>query len=129
MKTCTKCGLEKDESEFSKDAQRKTGLQARCRICSRLINTAYRKANPEKEKARNAAKLAVQYAKNPEKFKARAAQWFKSNPTRERKSPIFVNSNGVRKLCTVEGCRNVHQGKGLCNAHYLRAKKAEKEFV
>ena len=33
MKTCTKCKVEKDESEFSKQTSRKDGLDYRCKSC------------------------------------------------------------------------------------------------
>lgn len=32
-KYCTKCGVEKDESEFYKDCSHKDGLSSRCRTC------------------------------------------------------------------------------------------------
>jgi hypothetical protein len=33
MKKCSKCGIEKDESEFHKDKSRKNGLQPQCKKC------------------------------------------------------------------------------------------------
>lgn len=35
MKMCTKCGEEKDESEFYKDKRRKSGLTRNCKKCVR----------------------------------------------------------------------------------------------
>jgi transposase-like protein len=35
MKTCTKCKVEKDEAEFSKETSRKDGLSYRCKSCMR----------------------------------------------------------------------------------------------
>lgn len=33
MKRCTKCGIEKNESEFSPNNRHKDGLQSRCKLC------------------------------------------------------------------------------------------------
>jgi len=47
-KTCSKCGVEKDVSEFSKDNHRKDGLQASCKMCYK----EYREANRDKIRAK-----------------------------------------------------------------------------
>ena len=47
MKKCSKCGIEKNESEFSKRKYSKDGLRQTCRECSRKYNLEYRKAHRE----------------------------------------------------------------------------------
>lgn len=47
MKKCSKCGIEKNESEFSKRKSSKDGLRQTCRECSRKYNLEYRKAHRE----------------------------------------------------------------------------------
>ncbi len=89
MKTCSKCGLVKDESEFWKDNSRRDKLYCWCKSCLREYrqteagkeshsrgdkkysqtkkgkefrrkhDAEYRKANPEKIKARNAVNSAL----------------------------------------------------------------------
>ena len=60
MKRCTKCGIEKAASEFSKDKSRKDGLHPHCKGCMKLYQEAnkerrreyhklYRKANKERK--------------------------------------------------------------------------------
>lgn len=44
MKTCTKCGIEKERGEFSKDKSKKDGLYSLCKTCGK----AYYEANKEK---------------------------------------------------------------------------------
>ena len=65
IKRCYICGLEKDESEFSKDKSRKDGLSNKCKSCSSIrykhwsykhreqltnYRTEWRKLNPEKQR-------------------------------------------------------------------------------
>jgi hypothetical protein len=48
-KTCTKCMVKKDLSDFSRDNRSKCGLQARCKACYRLYDSAradYRRNKP-----------------------------------------------------------------------------------
>ena len=40
-KTCTKCGVEKDVSEFYKTKTGKHGVGSRCKICVRKITKEY----------------------------------------------------------------------------------------
>jgi hypothetical protein len=48
MKTCPKCNLEKDEKDFSKNKNRKDGLNGHCKTCHSIAWKAYRKNNKEK---------------------------------------------------------------------------------
>ena len=54
-KTCNKCKQEKDLTEFYRDKQTKDGKKNRCKVCVKACVAAYRKANSEKLKAKNAA--------------------------------------------------------------------------
>ncbi len=47
MKICSKCGLEKDESEFSKHKAYTDGLRCWCKICTSEESQQYKKQNPE----------------------------------------------------------------------------------
>ena len=47
MKICNKCGIEKDESKFSKCAAKKDGLQTACKLCKNKYDEEYRKFNIE----------------------------------------------------------------------------------
>lgn len=43
MKTCTKCKLPKDESDFNKDKYQKSGLSCICRSCAKIKTKIYKK--------------------------------------------------------------------------------------
>lgn len=78
MKRCTKCGLEKDESEFSKDASRPDFLCYRCKSCHNESSRRWRDANPDKARASS----RKHYAANPDKVKAASQKWRDANPDR-----------------------------------------------
>jgi hypothetical protein len=52
MKICTKCGLEKQDSEFSKDRRKPDKLMTRCKTCRKEQNDKWKKQNPKYEHIR-----------------------------------------------------------------------------
>ena len=54
-KVCTKCGVEKEESEFSKEKKGKNGIRALCKECVKLQSRAYYLANLGKIRERGLA--------------------------------------------------------------------------
>lgn len=48
MKKCSKCGIEKDESEFNKNLKSKDGLYCHCKQCTKERKREYREKNKEK---------------------------------------------------------------------------------
>jgi len=48
MKTCTRCGKEKQKSEFHKANREPDGLKYWCKECSLSYNSAYRKRKPRR---------------------------------------------------------------------------------
>ena len=51
MKRCSKCGVEKDKSEFYKAKGCEDGLRGECKTCVKVRNRAYVVANREKTQA------------------------------------------------------------------------------
>lgn len=89
MKVCTKCGIEKDESEFTKDSGFKGGLKARCKACV--------KSSRKKQKT-NLVYQHEYYLKNIEKKKRDARQRYKNNIADKRiKSKIYYDNNKIKK--------------------------------
>lgn len=50
MKTCTKCGVEKNESEFHKSNDGKNGLRAQCKACRNSEVREWKLKNVEERK-------------------------------------------------------------------------------
>ena len=93
MKKCSKCGIKKNESDFSKDKSRKDGLQPKCKECNKLESKAYREANPDKKKASNKA----YYEANPDKKKALNEAWRKTNPEYNKQYAIIHPEKFTKK--------------------------------
>lgn len=94
-KSCTKCGVEKDRSEFGKKTKRRDGLQSWCKNCLNADRAAYRKANREKVKARNAA----YYEANRERVLAQYAEYREANrETLRTKARSYQKANPVKRL-------------------------------
>lgn len=47
MKTCSKCHIEKDESQFFKDSLQKSGLRPDCKECRGKVNSIHHLKNKE----------------------------------------------------------------------------------
>jgi hypothetical protein len=62
MKKCTKCGIEKPQSEFYKDKSRPSGKRSSCKNCDKLKSHLWRKADPHKTReCWRASKLKKKY--------------------------------------------------------------------
>ena len=71
MKTCTKCKVEKDESEFSKQTSRKDGLDYRCKSCLREYRqTDAYKAHEKAYHQTDAFKASIKAYQQTDAFKA-----------------------------------------------------------
>ena len=55
MKTCAKCKIEKNETEFTKDKYARNGLNSYCRKCKRIVTSEglYKLRNTEDGFLRN----------------------------------------------------------------------------
>lgn len=95
MKTCTKCGLEKEPTDFHRSKRTRDGLNWWCAECVRACTRASRAKDPDRVRAHSRS----QYWKNLEDRRARAreyraqdvaranekaAEWRRKNPGRVR---------------------------------------------
>jgi hypothetical protein len=108
FKTCFKCGVSKDRSEFCAHSHMSDQLRGKCKECTKLDVKRHYLANPDKMRAYerkrtqfSRRKLASAHykrsgrAKHPEKYKARMNV---SNALRAGRL--------VRKSCEYPGCEN-----------------------
>lgn len=91
MKTCSKCGVEKELGEFHRNKNTKDGRTVRCKTCAIAATLAWARDNPEKhvahgmawEKAhpQKASAKRTRYRQNhPEQHRADVAKWRMANP-------------------------------------------------
>jgi hypothetical protein len=103
MKTCSKCKIEKDFSEFQKDKKKKDGLRPSCKSCSKQYveqnkerlkeyNKKYSKDNKEKisdyrkkNKERTNEYNKNYREKNKEKLKELNKKWYYNNKEKNKK--------------------------------------------
>ena len=94
MKRCTKCGIDKELSEFYKDSSRKDGHMSACKECDRSKNKKWAKANPEK-----AAKRSQKWAKaNPEKRKEYSKKHYHQNKEYHKQKSEAYRKNNSEKI-------------------------------
>lgn len=79
LKSCTKCGVEKDASCFGRDNRHKDGLQSHCSDCQK---TAQRQRYAENIEHR-------------ERIKARTREWVRSNPERKKQGDATWRQNNA----------------------------------
>jgi hypothetical protein len=48
MKTCKRCGIEKDESEFHNQKNYKDGLDPKCKQCRKEVSEEYNQKNADR---------------------------------------------------------------------------------
>ena len=82
MKLCTKCNIEKDESNFSKSNSKKDGLYAWCKNCAK----AYRKVNYELNREVQLQRGRDWRKLNPDKHKQCFKNWVEKNKEKYTKS-------------------------------------------
>lgn len=128
-KICTKCGVEKELSEFKKSKLGKFGISSECRCCLRDRDRR-RIRDPEKSKSsvlkaraknpeRVRATAAAYYLKNYEKERARRNAWKKLNKEKvrlygqNREARRRVN-NGSLSINLIEKLIHLQKGKCAC---------------
>ena len=82
MKRCTKCGVEKDESEFHRSLNTKDSLTHKCKTCCSVYSKAYYKTNRDKVRA-STQKWAEA---NRDRKNASTQKWAEANRDRKNAS-------------------------------------------
>lgn len=107
MKKCTKCGLEKPSSYFSKDKSRKDGFYPQCKSCT---NKYKRKLYKETKDIPEVKELSNQrskeyYAKNKEKAKEYAKIYRLNNKEKIKNIEKNYKLSGKRKIANEKGSK------------------------
>lgn len=83
MKTCSKCLVEKDPSDFSKNKSKSDGLNSYCKPCMRAYGKQHRSREDVKEKRRLRQRELMRQPEYAEAQKAAQKKWSQSPEGRE----------------------------------------------
>lgn len=87
MKTCYKCEITKDVSEFPKAKRYKDGVRNECKLCYTAYMMAYYDSNPDKKAAKNALNTG------------RASNWKRHKLTEEQYLDMLKKYDGKCYAC------------------------------
>ncbi|HEY8659798.1 MAG TPA: hypothetical protein VIL78_12230 [Hanamia sp.] len=79
MKNCTKCGIEKELTEFVKDKYSKDGYTTSCKLCRKQAGINYRFNNPEEYNKSLIKSRKKMYLIHREKIKAKTREYYRNN--------------------------------------------------
>lgn len=105
-KTCTKCGVEKEISEFHKKNNGKYGRESRCKLCKKEYDRVQKLNNPEKYKQihkryreNNKKKILTRQRKRNIEKKEDVNKYQRDYRNKRRKEdPLFKLSDNIRTL-------------------------------
>jgi len=134
MKVCSKCKVEKDESEFYRNKYNKDGLHSLCKECKNICNARYISENPEKVKSshikwrsKNPEKVksfyAKYYAKHAEKRKEYSLKWyFENNEKAKASRSRYYAENSEKERDRIAKWRSEHpeEVKLYSNRYYKK---------
>lgn len=110
MKVCSKCKVEKDESEFYKEKSSKSGFRSICKICNNQAAKEWCEKNKDKAKEmvdryykNNKDKIYSQQVlyreKNRESILKRTAEYREKNKTKLLEKASIYRENNREKIC------------------------------
>jgi hypothetical protein len=118
-KVCSRCGIEKDQSEFVRRSTLKDGIAAHCRPCQVKLTVEWNKAHPEKRSAANKkwreshqeyVKEAHRQWSSSEKKRESDRRWRAENPEKYLAS---INRAAKVRLSTLKGRLNMRLASAI----------------
>jgi hypothetical protein len=100
-KNCSTCKSEKELFEFTKDKNKKDGLNINCRSCCKIIYTEYRNKNKEKESERGKKYNKEKRKIDKDKVKEYKKNYFQKNKesiTQKRREKYKLNKEEINEL-------------------------------
>mgnify|MGYP001561560858 CR=1 FL=1 len=125
MKICTKCGIEKNESEFNKNKENRGGLRFECRDCQKKYSIKYYEEHKEENKEYGAR----YYEEHKEEKKEYGARYYEGH--KEEKKEYLAKYREEHKEELKEylaNYRGENKEKELLDHAKQRSKKKNLEF-
>ncbi len=100
MKTCSKCKLEKDLSDFYKKTTSKDGYRSECKICNNILSRKYKRLYYHKNKENINKDSIGKYLKEyKEKNKDKIKSWRKNyRDDKFKNDSIYKLTHNIRGL-------------------------------
>ena len=132
MKICSKCGIEKEKSEFSKDKGKKDGLSTICKQCCNVYNAQYRKAHKNELAGKNkqwceAHKERVRELSRIKQKKYRETHKEKVKAYADKHNKEYYSQNGEKVKQQQKGYRETHKGERSLYHKQYRKENPESE--
>ena len=131
-KTCTKCSQTQAFDAFGKSKLGKNGLRPQCKSCHNASNKAYRKANPDYQKAyceANRGKIAAQRKayrqENPEKLRPRRNR----NPDYAKVNKTYRKANREKIEVVAKVWREANREKIAASARAWQQANRERVYL
>ena len=96
MKNCTKCGIEKELTEFHASTKHSTGRKSRCKECVSQAPNNY-------------------YIQNKSKINSRSIEWRKSNPERFKEIKKLYRTNNKESIAAYDSKWNKDNPYSSCH--------------
>jgi len=125
MKRCTKCGVEKEESEFPRGSYiKKDGtksLDSWCKTCRNEYQKKYsnrQKRYAERNKEKISMKMKCAYNSNPEAYREKTRKWREENKDKMKEYNHKWHENADRFKIALQSSRRAARNGGYepCNA-------------
>lgn len=91
MKLCTRCGLEKDATQFYSDLRTKDRLRNRCKPCHAALQREWRAENADRVREQSTKTKRAWYAANKDKVNAGVRAKRKANPMPFRRRKLSTH--------------------------------------
>jgi hypothetical protein len=112
-KICTKCGIEKEVVEFSKNKLKTDGFDIYCKCCAKENYRKWYAENTETQKER----CTKWYIENIEKKKEINAKWREANPEKGKYNAKYSSAYGIKRRANDHLYRlKINLSSGLANA-------------
>lgn len=127
-KTCSKCRIEKDESEFHKRKDQKDGLSTICKDCSKAYNAQYRKAHKNELAEKNKQWCEVHKERARELSRKKSKKYRELHKEKvqayaDKYNKEYYSKNKTKVKQQQRGYRGAHkEEKSLYNTQYRKEK-------
>ena len=101
MKSCSKCGVEKDLNEFYRNASKPSGRQAYCKVCEKERNPAYYTKNKKALQSQMASYRDEMKRTEPNLYRARTLH--QNNRRRAKEAGAILGSHTAEDIATLIG--------------------------